>query len=242
MSCGTIDPGNTFLWITLGGVLSGGGLSFLLCPSKRRRGAFFAVFLSIAILSLLISLYVYDFSIADPAFRLYWLAACIAVGYAGFLFWKFLGIPLFFLTVIFISGSWYGLYGFGCAYHGTEICSLRIISEGENFRRIQYDTGNDTEIIELIEGDLFYPELDVIQAPEYFFILRTPVIYRFNGFSSEGYVYEPSGANFITRTIMKLPGFEAADRGTAGFKAAPSLDYSLKFDSDEKIKLIRQIE
>ena len=33
MACGVIDPANTFLWLSLGGILLGGGLAFLLAPS-----------------------------------------------------------------------------------------------------------------------------------------------------------------------------------------------------------------
>lgn len=241
MSCGAIDPGNTYLWITIGGIFIGGGLSFLICPRRRRRGTAALVLFSAAILSLLVSLYVYDFRISGPAFRLLWLGGCIIVAYAGFLFWKAVGIPLVFLLVLFISLSWSALMDWSCADAGTGICRFSIISEGEGFRRVTYSTAGGTDETIKIEGPVLYPEISVYRVPEYFFILRSSDIYRFCGFSGNAADETCPGNSGFLSLLMNLPGFYKTEGLSEGLNVSPSINYELEFGADKKIKLIRRI-
>ncbi len=243
MSCGAINPANTYLWLTLGGILAGGGLSFILAPRKRRRPAVFASLLSISIILLLASEFLDDFSTVNISFRLWWLGGSFLLGYIGFFFWKIVGIPLIFISVVFVSLSWYAFFGWFCAVPGSEICRFNIISEGENFIRIQHETAGGVREIELIEGKTAFTRLNMISLPEYYFILRSGVVYNFQGFENTATASGSVPGGIIMKWLLKLPGFEyfsprVAPSDTEG-SLAPSVDYSLIFNSDKYPEIIR---
>ena len=243
MGCVGINPGNLYLWISLAGIFFGGGFSFILTRKRRRNPVAFAVFLSLAILSALAAMVVSGFDITGLALKLYWLGACIGIGYLGFFFWKAAGIPLLFLFFIFTSLSWYSFSGWSCAGSGEEICSFSIISEGSGYLRVQYRSTDGINMVDKIDGGRVYPMLDIIIPPDYFFILDKGGLYRFYGFSSEAGTGNASGQEgLFSKLLLRLPGFRYISGSTDPLIFSPSIDYTMIFGSDGKPETIRNFE
>lgn len=243
MACGGIDPSNIYLWLSLAGILLGGGLSFLIAPRRRRRITAFAVLLSLAVLSMLASFFLSNFSLQNLNFRLIWLGAFSAVGYAAFLFWRFFGIPVLFLLIIFTSTVWYSFYDWSCAESEAAICSFSKISEGSGFMRIQYETADGITGLDLIEGDYVYSDLDIITVPEYFFILRHNRIYRFYGFKDSPGIRDEalSRYGFIVNAVLRMPGASIAV-STNSMNFVSSVEHLYSFDENEIPAIIKLIE
>ncbi|HAK45939.1 MAG TPA: hypothetical protein DCO79_08495 [Spirochaeta sp.] len=242
MDYGAINPGNTYLWLTLGGIFFGGGLSFLF-TRRRRKPTSSIVFLSIAVLSLLAAFIFSGFSIIEPGFRLSWLGASAALGCLGFRFWKTIGIPLLFLLIMLASSLWYAFYNWQPADTGAEICSFSIISEGDDYVKVQYETPEGVTGLDKISGLEVYPELDIITLPDYFFLLSSNRVYRFYGFSDlPGDEAEASiRYGFIIKNVLRLPGIEF-ESASDPLNFAPSIDYSFSFDEDGNVENIKSIE
>ncbi len=242
MNCGVIDPGNTYLWLTLGGLLLGGGLSFVLSPRKRRSAPAASVLLSLAILSVLAAMFVAGFDFTALSFMLYWLAGSTAAGYLGVLFWKAAGLPLLFILVLFISGTWYSLYGWLCVVPGAEVCTYRTISEGSDFTRIQFETPDGRTGIDSIESKTVYPQLVLIEFPDYFFITGSGSVYRFEGFSQSETDPQDAAGSFLLKRLLSLPGFSVSSGMAEAAAITPSIEYRIRFDKMNKPVIIRHIE
>lgn len=118
-----------------------------------------------------------------------------------------------------------------------------MISEGDDFVRIQYEDSQGRTIIDKVEGDAVYPEIDAITIPDYFFILNKSRIYRFYGFGEEGTSGggRPVFSDQIMNQIMKLPGFTSGDAQGFPLRVSPSIEYLLLFDEDGGYQLIRKL-
>ncbi|MDC7228116.1 MAG: hypothetical protein PQJ61_15235 [Spirochaetales bacterium] len=243
MVCGGIDPGNSYLWLTLSSILLGGGFSFLFAPRRRRRLTTFIVFLSISLLLLLLSFALAGFRVPDLRFVIYWASGSVVIGFLGFFFWKFAGIPILFLFAISVSALWYSVYDWQCAEPGGEICRFSIISEGEGFRTIQYEMGKGEQGFERLTGNGIYSRLDIVSLPDYFFILGHDRIYNFLGFSQISTVDDNVFENysFVIRLLSRLPGvrFESHEEP---LRISPSVEYSISFDNEVLPELIKHIE
>ena len=242
MSCGVINPGNLYLWLSLGGLLAGGGLSFIAAPAKRRKFTVAAVLFSLAIITTLASFAVADFDFSNLQFRLYWFIAGLIVGYTGLLLWKIIGIPVFFLLFVFASASWYSFYFWSCANPGTEICSFNTLSTGKDFVRIQYTVPGEEPDIVLVQGKEIYPSLQFIEVPDYFFLAGSKKAYRFNGFSDSpsGNTIEDVGT--IMSILHKLPGFSYYPNAMEQIEFSPSLENKIVINFLYEPELIRVIE
>ena len=241
MACGAINPGNPYLWLSLAGIFLGGGARFLLAPRRRRKPSVGVIFISISIFALLISVYLSGFSFLDLDFRLYWLGAAFLLGYLGFFFWKAVGIPLLFILILLVASVWSAFYGWNCAEPGGDICSFNIISRGEDFLRVQYETSGGITGLDKIEGINMYPELEIITVPEFLFILNENGMYRFTGFMGEEYEHNAPRHGIVINTLLRLPGVGLADTFEA-LHPAPSIEYSLFLNKKGEPEIIKRIE
>ena len=241
MTCGAINPGNQYLWLTAAGIFFGGGLRFLINSRRRRKPALGLVFISIAVLSLLLSVYLSGFSFARLYFRLYWLGACVLLGYLGFFFWRAAGIPLVFLLILSVALVWSAFYGWQCSEPGSEICRFNIISVGEDFLKVQYETADGITGLDRIDGKQFYPELTILSVPEFLFILNENGLFRFSGFSSRPDNTPVSRFGPVSRLILSLPG-AGVSTVEVPLNASPSVEYSLFLNDEGVPEIIKCIE
>jgi len=242
MACGGIDPHNIFLWLVLAGILLGGGLSFLICPVRRRNLSAALIFFSAAILSVLCGVIIAGLDLSDLNNLLAWFGVCVTLGYAAFLFWKIIGIPLFFLLLITVSLVFSSLVGWHCVSPGLEICRFNVVSQADDFIRIQYVTENPGSGQQRISAGLVRAEFELIEFPDYFFLATSRRIYRFTGFyddlSSET-VFSPGG--IILSWLIRLPGFDSRTSSADVENPAPSIDYIYSFSEEGDVNVTRSI-
>lgn len=243
MACGGIDPGNSFLWLTLGGIFFGGGFSFILNLRSRRRPAVFITMLSAAVLFMLAAFYTAGFSLEKVRIMLVWSAVFAAAGYAGFFFWKSIGIPLVFALAVIIVLVWSALLDWRCVVPGREICSLTVLSEGDDYIRIQYKTpGGAAELADAAEQSA-YPVLTVIHLPDYFFLAKSGEIYSFRGFSARDESASLAGTGLKSRildVVTGLPG-TAVENSGGRLVLSPSVKYRLLFNQSGRPELVRNM-
>ena len=242
MSCIGIDPGSTYLWLSVSGVCAGAAFSFIAVPSGRRRPAMFPLFLSAAVLAALPAFFMLEkggFGSGLIRISLLWLGGAAAVGFIGFRFPRAAGLPLLFVLILFTVFSWYSLYNWSCGGPGDEICSFHVASEGSGYIRVRYIAGDGTPSADRIEGNAIMPVLTSLEVPEWFFIIKAEKLYRFSGFTGPGQAgAEPSELPGILRTAV---GIKAAVTDIRPFVPAPNIAYSLGFSEHGTAEIKREI-
>ncbi|MBI9109292.1 MAG: hypothetical protein JEZ04_21275 [Spirochaetales bacterium] len=243
MACGGIDLQNIYLWLSLSGILLGGGFSFLAAPTRRRSLTFASILFSAAVLSALCGIIIAGFNTISSSSILMWFGAAVVVGYAAFLYWKVLGIPLFFLLIIMVISLYYSLFDWSCVSPGTELSRVVILSENEGSIRIQYDDSSGSRRVKVLPGRSAVPVIEKIVFPEYFFIIRERGLFMFHGFRGEG---QDPGPAFdpgpIFSVLLKLPGIVYGPLEADAFRPYPSIDYSLSLDNEGRPVVSRLIE
>ncbi|MDC7125821.1 MAG: hypothetical protein PQJ46_09645 [Spirochaetales bacterium] len=241
MACVGLNFENQFLWLTLCGLALGGGFSFILAPAKRRHISAFFIFLSIALLFALISFVVSGYSVSELRFRLYWLGASFFIGYLAFLFWKTLGCFLLVAIVLCIGMIYYSFIDWRCLQDSDVITEFTLISETENFIRIEYGNG-DEKIQQKVQGKEIKADINFIKVPEYFFILPSEYYYKMKGFVALDFISDnalPSGKLF--NFLLKLPGFNYGVSTAENISPNPCVRYIYKFNETGDAVLSRMV-
>jgi hypothetical protein len=243
MTCGGFDPQNIYLWSSLAGIFLGGGFSFIIAPARRRNITFSLVLFSTAVLSVLCAVILAGINLDTLSFILIWFGIASALGFAAFLFWKVLGIPLFFIVIILITSLYYSLYDWTCVSPGEELVRVSMLSESEDDVRIQYENTSGSRSIEVISGRSVSPVVEKIDFPDYFFIVREYSLIKFHGFRGDMWSEDSSSdTGVVLNILLKLPGFSHGIAEAGSFRLYPSVDYSLSLNDDGLPVVLRLLE
>ena len=245
MTCGGIDPHNIYFWCSLAGVLFGGGLSFTAASAGRRSLTAALVFFSLAVAAAAAGLLSAAPAAEELRRVLIWFGCSIAAGYAGFLFWKFIGIPLTFVLLIMISLVYSSVVDWRCLHPGVEICRFSLISQSDELIRVQWDApGSERERLKS-SSTVVAADIDLIELPGYFFLFSSDSLYRFRGLvpaDGSGNVAEGGAGDQEFRMFWRrLPGVSVGKASAASVEPVPSFRYIYKFDDGGRAVVSRII-
>ena len=200
-----IDTAGTFFWIFLAAIFTGAAVSRGSIISSRRRNPersrktkwiFVSLYLSFAVSFGLMSVFIPGADKITDIRLVYFFSAVFILSFFVIRFKIIIGIPIvsIFLFLLFLFNI--SLTDWTRYKNYEEEAVIKVLSKSENMLALEIRQPESEVLFKHIEGDRIAPVFQILEFPDYFFIFKIRIFYKFIGISTY------SGENKISSIVI----------------------------------------